>query len=124
MEQALGRHAVRLVQHDAHLARVLAQQLDHLHGGGAGARASWTTCTGVGLGLGLGLQGWGWGMRRSWRGCAGCAGAGQPPRHLSELVADVGLVRVEEEEDAVRVLREPADDRLVVVAATPLLLTW
>ena len=47
MEQALGRHAVRLVQHDAHLARVLAQQLDHLHG--ARARA-WARATGLGLG--------------------------------------------------------------------------
>ena len=44
--------------------------------------------------------------------------------HLPELVADVGLVRVEEQEHAVRVLREPADHGLVVVAAAPLLLTW
>ena len=48
----------------------------------------------------------------------------QELHHLPELVADVGLVRVEEQEHAVRVLREPADDGLVVVAAAPLLLTW
>ena len=47
----------------------------------------------------------------------------QELHHLPELVADVGLVRVEEQEHAVRVLREPADHRLVVVAAAPLLLT-